>query len=172
MTFCLYGYPQKKARSRHLEDHEATNVELTWAKAVQAFDLYKPECLPEINSYKLDSITADLEQFFLKIVALMPNELDPTPATTKILEFIKGNDFETLEPAHTSLPYKIRCIFYLLADYYFKNRDFSKAIKYYTLDLTISPTRFDSWAGMALSKASKIETRLNGLIPLKYVNLI
>ncbi|XP_014102649.2 calcineurin-binding protein cabin-1 [Bactrocera oleae] len=172
VTFCLYGYPQKKARSRHLEDHEATNVELTWAKAVQAFDLYKPECLPEINSYKLDSITADLEQFFLKIVALMPNELDPTPATTKILEFIKGNDFETLEPAHTSLPYKIRCIFYLLADYYFKNRDFSKAIKYYTLDLTISPTRFDSWAGMALSKASKIETRLNGLIPLNPNNVL
>uniref|UniRef100_A0A0A1X5G6 Calcineurin-binding protein cabin-1 n=1 Tax=Zeugodacus cucurbitae TaxID=28588 RepID=A0A0A1X5G6_ZEUCU len=172
VTFCLYGYPQKKARSRHLEDHEATNVELTWAKAVQVFDLYKPECLPEINSYKLDSITADLEQFFLKIVALMPTELDPTPATTKILEFIKGNDFETLEPAHTSLPYKIRCIFYLLADYYFKNRDFSKAIKYYTLDLTISPTRFDSWAGMALSKASKIETRLNGLTPLNPNNVL
>ncbi|XP_053960915.1 calcineurin-binding protein cabin-1-like isoform X1 [Anastrepha ludens] len=166
VTFCLYGYPQKKARSRHLEDHEATNVELTWTKAVQAFNLYRPECLPEINSYKLESITADLEQFFLKIVALMPPELDPTPATTKILEFIKGNDYGSLEPAHTSLPCRVHCIFYLLADYYFKNRDFSKAIKYYTLDLTISPTRFDSWAGMALSKASKIETRLNGLTPL------
>ncbi|XP_017475237.1 PREDICTED: calcineurin-binding protein cabin-1-like isoform X1 [Rhagoletis zephyria] len=172
VTFCLYGYPQKKARSRHLEDHEATNVELTWAKAVQAFDLYRPECLPEINSYKLESITADLEQFFLKIVALMPSDVDPSPATTKILEFIKGNDFGSLEPAHTSLPYKIRCIFYLLADYYFKNRDFSKAIKYYTLDLTISPTRFDSWAGIALSKASKIETRLNGLTPMNPSNIL
>ncbi|CAD6997869.1 unnamed protein product [Ceratitis capitata] len=172
VTFCLYGYPQKKARSRHLEDHEATNVELTWPKAIQTFDLYRPECLPEINSYKLESITADLEQFFLKIVALMPTELDPTPATTKIQEFIKGNDFETLEPAHTSLPHKIRSIFYLLADYYFKNRDFSKAIKYYTLDLTISPTRFDSWAGMALSKASKIETRLNALTPLNPNNVL
>ncbi|XP_067620884.1 calcineurin-binding protein cabin-1-like isoform X2 [Eurosta solidaginis] len=172
VTFCLYGYPQKKARSRHLEHHEATNVELTWTKAIQAFDLYRPECLPEINSYKLESITADLEQFFLKIVAIMPTELDPTPQTTKILDFIKGNNFNTLEPAHTSLPYKIRSVFYLLADYYFKNRDFSKAIKYYTLDLTISPTRFDSWAGMALSKASKIETRLNCLNPLNPNNVL
>lgn len=52
VTYCLYGYPARRARARHIEEHDACNVELTWPRAVQLFDLYRPEALPEFNSYK------------------------------------------------------------------------------------------------------------------------
>lgn len=51
-TFCLYGYPPKKGRSKHIEDHGAKNIELTWERAIQLFDIYRPDNLPEFNSYK------------------------------------------------------------------------------------------------------------------------
>lgn len=52
VTYCLYGYPAKRARARHIEEHDACNVELTWPRAMQLFNLYRPETLPEFNSYK------------------------------------------------------------------------------------------------------------------------
>lgn len=107
-----------------------------------------------------------MEQLLLKFLMLLPKEYNPGNYTRLITKFIDG-ELESLPTTENSeaikIPHKIASIFYLLADFYFKNRDFSKAIKYYTLDLTITITRFDSWAGMALSKASKIETKLNAL---------
>lgn len=52
VTYCLYGYPAKRARARHIEEHDACNVPLTWPRAIQLFDIYRPETLPEYNSYK------------------------------------------------------------------------------------------------------------------------
>lgn len=167
VTYCLFKYPQKKARQRHLEDHEAVQIKLCWPKAVQIFDLYRPEDLPEFNSYKLESITSDMEQLLNKTLTLMPKELDPSKSIHHVTMFIEGQTETPPSEANAfKLPYKILSLYYLLADYYFKNRDFLKAIKFYTLDLAVNPTRYDSWAGIALSKASKIETKLNGLDPI------
>ncbi|XP_046803424.1 calcineurin-binding protein cabin-1-like isoform X3 [Lucilia cuprina] len=172
VTYCLFKYPQKKARLRHLEDHEASQIKLCWPKAIQVFDLYRPEDLPEFNSYKLESISSDMEQLLLKIVSLMPKELDPSKSIHYVTMFIEGRcESPTLDANAFKLPYKVLSLYYLLADFYFKNRDFIKAIKFYTLDLAVNPTRFDSWAGMALSKASKIETKLNGLDPISMQNI-
>lgn len=52
ITYCLYGYPAKRARLKHIEEHDAQNIELTWDKAVQLFDLFRPDELPEFNSFK------------------------------------------------------------------------------------------------------------------------
>lgn len=52
ITYCLYGYPAKRARMKHIEEHDAQNIELTWNHAVQLFDLYRPDELPEYDSYK------------------------------------------------------------------------------------------------------------------------
>lgn len=52
VTYCLYAYPAKRARLKHIEEHDAQNIELTWKYAVQLFDLYRPDELPEFNSYK------------------------------------------------------------------------------------------------------------------------
>ncbi|XP_065356225.1 calcineurin-binding protein cabin-1-like [Calliphora vicina] len=172
VTYCLFKYPQKKARLRHLEDHEASQIKLCWPKAIQVFDLYRPEDLPEFNSYKLESITSDMEQLLLRIVSLMPKELDPAMSINHVTMYIEGLCASPPMDANAfKLPYKVLSLYYLLADFYFKNRDFIKAIKFYTLDLTVNPTRFDSWAGMALSKASKIETKLNGLDPISMENI-
>lgn len=52
VTYCLYGYPAKRARLKHIEEHDAQNVELEWGHAVQLYDLYRPDDLPEFDSYK------------------------------------------------------------------------------------------------------------------------
>ncbi|XP_013099300.2 calcineurin-binding protein cabin-1 [Stomoxys calcitrans] len=164
LTYCLFKYPQKKARSKHLEDHEAYPLKLTWERSLQIFDLYKPEHLPEFNSYKLESISSDMEQMLIKIMSLLPKELDPSQFAQRVISYIEGESDTNIDEIHEcTIPYKIIDLYYLLGDFYFKNRDFQKATKFYTLDLVINPTRFDSWAGIALSKASQIETKLNGL---------
>lgn len=161
-TYCLYGYPLKKGRMRHIQDHDATPVQLTWEKAIQLFDIFRPDVLPEFNSYKIDSISADMEALLQHILSVLPETYDVSQQTGPITEFINGNEsILPMAPGNDLLCFKIRTIYYLLADYYFKSRDFTKAIKYYVMDLTIEPTRFDSWAGISLSKASKCETMLN-----------
>ena len=41
--------------------------------------------------------------------------------------------------------------------------DFSKAIKFYTYDVCFNSQRIDSWAGLALSKMSQLEQKLNSV---------
>ncbi|XP_058446519.1 calcineurin-binding protein cabin-1-like isoform X3 [Malaya genurostris] len=161
-TYCLYGYPPKKGRMRHVQDHEAIQESLSYEKAIQLFDIYRPDVLPEFNSYKIDSISADAEVMFQHILSILSDKFDIAKQTTPMMNFINDAD-HTLPPVYNNeiLSLKIKPIFYLLADFYFKNRDFSKAINYYVMDLTIEPRRFDSWAGISLSKASKCETMLN-----------
>lgn len=166
ITYCLYGYPAKKARSRHIEEHDTTQIDLTWDRAIQLFDIYRPDNLPEFNSYKLESITAEMEQLLQKFLVLVPKNLDPTPMSVDIRNFINGTT-TTLPNEIVILPSRISTIYYLLADYYFKNRDTNKSVKFYILDLTMNPTRFDSWAGLALSKASIMEVKLNSCNPIK-----
>ncbi|XP_021709243.1 calcineurin-binding protein cabin-1 isoform X2 [Aedes aegypti] len=168
-TYCLYGYPPKKGRTRHLQDHESTSADLTWEKAVQLFEIYRPDILPEFNSYKIDSISADMEALLQHILLLMPDIYAVSPYTGPVIDFINGNANTFINHERDNLLcLQIRSIYYILADYYFKSRDFSKAIKYYTMDLTLEPTRFDSWAGISLSKASKCETMLNSAEELSY----
>uniref|UniRef100_A0A182K5N1 C2 domain-containing protein n=1 Tax=Anopheles christyi TaxID=43041 RepID=A0A182K5N1_9DIPT len=168
VTYCLYGYPQKRPRLRHIQDHCAVQVSLTWERAVQLFDLYRPDRLPDFNSYKLESISTDMEALLQRIILLIPTDINMIKLTRPISEFIDGKG-NTLPEAANILQSEIKPIFYLLADFYFKTQDFTRAIKYYVMDLTLEPGRFDSWAGISLSKASKVETKLNSteVIPLQ-----
>lgn len=108
-----------------------------------------------------------MEIFLQKIIGLIPKHLDVSTHIEPIRNYINGSTQELPDPL-SILPTRIMNIYYLLADYNFKNRDFSKATKFYVMDLTLKPNRFDSWAGLALSKASKIETKLNASLSLKY----
>lgn len=65
------------------------------------------------------------------------------------------------------MPQEVENVFYLLGDYYFKNKDWTKAIENYILDLALVPDRFDSWAAVALAIASRLETKLNSCERLK-----
>uniref|UniRef100_A0A182M2K2 Calcineurin-binding protein cabin-1 MEF2-binding domain-containing protein n=1 Tax=Anopheles culicifacies TaxID=139723 RepID=A0A182M2K2_9DIPT len=160
VTYCLYGYPQKRPRLRHIQDHCAVQVSLTWERAIQLFDLYRPDSLPEFNSYKLESISTDMEALLQRIILLIPTEINMMKLSRPISEFIDGKG-NTLPEAANILQSEVKPIFYLLADFYFKSRDFTRAIRYYVMDLALEPSRFDSWAGISLSKASKVETKLN-----------
>ena len=51
-TYCLYGYPPRRARARHIEEHDSAQALLTWERAIQLFDTYRPDNLPEFDSYK------------------------------------------------------------------------------------------------------------------------
>lgn len=159
-TYCLYGYPIKKAKLRHIEEHDAKNIDLTWERAIQLFDLYRPDTLPEFDSFKLSSISSEMEQLLQKILPLIPNCLDISPFTCEIKKFINGTS-STLPKEINILPPKIASIYYLLADFYFKNQETGKAIKFYISDLTMKPDRFDSWASLSLCKQSKLEMKLN-----------
>lgn len=75
-------------------------------------------------------------------------------------KFIRG-ELNELPNELNILPFKVRSIFYLLADFYFKNKEISKALKYYIADLSNRPTRFHAWAGLALSKADLMGTKLS-----------
>ena len=68
---------------------------------------------------------------------------------------------------HSCVPSEVENVYYLLADYYFKNKEWVKAIENYILDLALVPDRFDSWAAVALAIASRLETKLNSCERLK-----
>lgn len=106
-----------------------------------------------------------------RIVVLMPAQIDPSLHCTDMEKFI-GGQLNELPKALNILPYRTNSIYYLLADYYFKNRDFAKSVNYYVPDLSNCPTRFDAWAGLALSKASLLETKLNSCVALSTNEMI
>ena len=66
-----------------------------------------------------------------------------------------------------SLPFFLRTqvqdLFYYLGDYYFKNKEFSKAIKFYMHDICMNPKRFESWSAMALGRGSRLEEKISAV---------
>lgn len=104
-----------------------------------------------------------MEQLLQRIIALLPASLDLSAHADAIRDYIASTDEALAVPAAApiQLPARMHSIYYLLADHYFKNRDLVKSVKYYQLDLAMRPDRFDAWAGLALSKASVLETKLN-----------
>lgn len=90
VVYCLYKIKPKKQRSKYIGEHDAKSIELTWERAIQLFDIFRPDTLPEFDSYKLQSITADMEALLQKILQQMPKCLDITPFTSGIRDFISG----------------------------------------------------------------------------------
>ncbi|XP_064634995.1 calcineurin-binding protein cabin-1-like [Lineus longissimus] len=163
--YCLYSYPNKKAKVRHLQDHNAAQVTLIWDRSILLFDYYKPKTVPEFDSYKTSTVSADLENLLRRICPLVPVQPKP-PFTIEML----NNYIDGLTSTPPSLPadyvieghaHVIKEMYYLLADYYFKNKEPAKAIKFYLHDICVNPDRFDSWAGMALARSSRLEQKLN-----------
>ncbi|XP_031617058.1 calcineurin-binding protein cabin-1-like isoform X2 [Contarinia nasturtii] len=171
VTYCLYRYPGKRARLKHLEKHESQNIELDWNHAIQLYDIYRPDKLPEFDDFKRDSITNEMEQLFQRIIAIIPAEIDLSTRCDAMEKFISGQLNELPKPLDI-LPFHINSIYYLLADYYFKNKEISKALKYYIADLSNSPTRFDAWAGLTLSKADLMLTKLSSCVNNTPVEMI
>uniref|UniRef100_A0A8C1UIQ5 Calcineurin-binding protein cabin-1 n=1 Tax=Cyprinus carpio TaxID=7962 RepID=A0A8C1UIQ5_CYPCA len=161
--FCLYAYPSKKSKARYLEEHSAPQVELHWDDAVFMFEYFKPKTLPEFDSYKTSTVSADLANLLKRLSGIIPRNNGPTLSVDDVSAYIEGGALKVpaLPEGASPAPPVVNELYYLLADYHFKNKEQSKAIKFYVHDICMCPNRFDSWAGMALARASRIQDKLN-----------
>ncbi|XP_031357687.1 calcineurin-binding protein cabin-1-like isoform X2 [Photinus pyralis] len=158
--FCLYQHPSKKNKvSRHLADHNVNPLPLVWERAQQLYEFFCPDVLPEFDSYKSLSILSDVEQLLQRIIALVPGKCDPQPLVPKTSDFVHGHCDELPNPM--GFPNKIRAAYYLLGDYYFKQNEIGRSVKYFLLDLCVNPLRLDTWADLALGIGSQLENKLN-----------
>lgn len=142
-----------------MQDHNVDPLPLTWKHAQQLYEFYQPKSLPEFDSYRFDSISNEMEQLLLRILALVPSELDPQKILPHVMEYLNGQS-DALS-ASIEFPHKVSAVYYLLGDYYLKQHDPAKGLKYFFLDLCLNPYRLDTWADMALAMASQLETKLN-----------
>uniref|UniRef100_A0A8C9R310 Calcineurin-binding protein cabin-1 n=1 Tax=Scleropages formosus TaxID=113540 RepID=A0A8C9R310_SCLFO len=161
--YCLYAYPSKKSKARYLEEHSVQQVELQWADALFMFQYFKPKTLPEFDSYKTSTVSADLSNLLKRISTIVPCSDAPALSMDEVSAYIEGETVEvpSLPEGANAAPPVVNEVYYLLADYHFKNKEQSKAIKFYMHDICVCPNRFDSWAGMALARASRIQDKLN-----------
>ncbi|KYO31630.1 calcineurin-binding protein cabin-1 isoform E [Alligator mississippiensis] len=161
--YCLYGFPSKKSKARYLEEHSVQQVDLTWEDALFMFEYFKPKTLPEFDSYKTSTVSADLANLLKKIATIVPRTDKPMLNLDTLSAYIEGTCSKepSLPEGADYSPPVVTELYYLLADYHFKNKEQSKAIKFYMHDICICPNRFDSWAGMALARASRIQDKLN-----------
>uniref|UniRef100_A0AAR2KKN4 Calcineurin-binding protein cabin-1 n=1 Tax=Pygocentrus nattereri TaxID=42514 RepID=A0AAR2KKN4_PYGNA len=161
--YCLYSYPSKKSKPRYLEEHSAPQVELQWSDALFMFEYFKPKTLPEFDSYKTSTVSADLANLLKRLSGIIPRSDEPTLSFDDVSAYVEGGAIKVpgLPEGSPPAPPLVNELFYLLADYHFKNKEQSKAIKFYMHDICVCPNRFDSWAGMALARASRIQDKLN-----------
>ncbi|XP_077519504.1 calcineurin-binding protein cabin-1-like [Amblyomma americanum] len=164
--YCLYGHPNRRGKVKHLQEHNAKQVSLTWDSCKQVFDFFKPQHLPGFDSYKTSTVSSELEVLLKRIAALVPSEEDPSNMESSISAYIEGSvdTFPALPDTSSFSPVVLQ-LYYLLGDYYFKNKEFAKAIRYYTCDTCLNPDRLDSWAGLALSRSAQLEQRINSCEP-------
>ena len=59
-VYCLYGHPNKKGRAKHLADHNCQPISLTLQQAIHMFEYFKPKNLPEFDSFKTDTVSAEV----------------------------------------------------------------------------------------------------------------
>ncbi|XP_064337098.1 calcineurin-binding protein cabin-1 isoform X1 [Camelus dromedarius] len=161
--YCLYSYPSKKSKARYLEEHSAQQMDLIWEDALFMFEYFKPKTLPEFDSYKTSTVSADLANLLKRIATIVPRTERPALSLDRVSAYIEGTSTEVpcLPEGADPSPPVVNELYYLLADYHFKNKEQSKAIKFYMHDICVCPDRFDSWAGMALARASRIQDKLN-----------
>lgn len=134
-------------------------MELTWERSLSLLRFYEPEELPTFDStgWKL---SPEEEQLFLRILPLVPRESSPYQYLGNMKAFVKGS-VDTLPEVQCSLPEAAWNLYYLLADFYMKTFKWEAAVKYFLLDVCINPIRFDSWAGMALSRGTVMYHNIN-----------
>ncbi|TNN70702.1 Calcineurin-binding protein cabin-1 [Liparis tanakae] len=141
--FCLYGHPSKKSKARYLDDHSSPQVELLWCDALFMFQYFKPKSLPEFDSYKTSTVSAELANLLRRFAGIAPTSDTPILTMDEVAAYIEGMTEKApcLPEGSAPAPLIINEIYYLLADYHFKNKEQSKAIKFYMHDICVCPDR-------------------------------
>ena len=155
---CLFGYPSKRPAS--VAGHKAVKVPMIWEYAEVIFPYFELEELPTYMSLlRKVGITSETEAILREIASCVPPEFDPKNQVNLIEDFIERG--EPLVQPTLKKDAVTSNLFYFLADYYFKNKEFSVAKEFYNYDLVLNPDRFDSWAASGLLRASKIDKALS-----------
>ncbi|CAH0596502.1 unnamed protein product [Chrysodeixis includens] len=161
-VYCLFGHPGRKNKVKYLIDHNASHpkpFELDWVRAQQLYEIFRPPTLPALEG-KVTGITADTEQLFQRILKLLPAECDPQKYLPDIEKYIKGIE-DKLPSIPSLLPYKMKDIYFLLGDYYYKKEERKLGVKFNMLDVAVNNDRVESWARISLAKALNLDTILN-----------
>lgn len=155
---CLFNYPNKKPTN--VSSHKSIRVSIIWEYAQIIYPYLAPEELPTYMSLlRKVGLTSELESVFREIVQVIPDEFSPFKKVHIIENFINfGKPLETIDIIRNDVT---KDIYYCLADYYFKNKDFGKAKEFYSYDLVLNPERFDSWAASGLIRANGIDKALS-----------
>ena len=124
---CLYNFPPKKQSSSttsSFSNHSASPIKLKWENCELIYNYFTPEELPEFDSlYRLTGISSEIESLLLRIAELVPENLQRIQFKQTILHYIDtGVDFNE-DVAHEKHPIT-DTLYYFLADYYFKNKEF------------------------------------------------
>ncbi len=125
---CLYNFPMRRIPNSQSSSvaniHTSPNIKLKWEHCEALYHYFAPEELPEYDSLiRQTGITQDIEALLLRIVELVPENLKPSKHSEAILKYIeKGDEIPFNTGAETS--HITETLYYLLADYYFKNKEF------------------------------------------------
>nr|CAB3262754.1 uncharacterized protein LOC100182772 [Phallusia mammillata] len=163
---CLFAYPSR-GKVRYLQEHSVKQLTATWPDYLAMFSFSRPPRLPEFDSFKAITVSFDFTQLILRAINFVPQSVQSQipNSDSDVTAFVESHrddvtaGLKTLEGGKDEVR-ALGDMYYLLGDYNFKNKDMTKAVKYYSLDLRINPTRFDSWAGMALARSSQTDDRL------------
>lgn len=156
---CLFDYPLRKCQSVS-ECHTSSHIDLKWEHCEDIFAYIAPEHMPEFDSHARQSgISQDVKDLFIKILRLIPEDKQPIKLCRPINDYISnGNSLHLITPHENSS--LTSTIYYLLADFHFKAKDFKKAKQFYIFDLALNVNRFDAWAGLALSLNYQLDQML------------
>eukprot|EP00118_Oscarella_pearsei_P010545 m.65370 g.65370 ORF g.65370 m.65370 type:complete len:652 (+) comp35316_c0_seq15:3366-5321(+) len=136
--------------------------------ALMLFQFYFPKSHNSSITFESSRIyvTLELENLLRRITETIP-ELETPRLSMEALEGYLDGAAEDLpseeKMGKSSGDPVVQEIYHLLATYYLKNGEHVKSAKMYMNDLCYNPRRFDSWAGLALAKAGRIEDKLNSL---------
>ncbi|KAH9491103.1 Calcineurin-binding protein cabin-1 [Dermatophagoides farinae] len=155
---CLFNFPPQKNLSPQ-ECHTSAHIGLKWEHCPDIYLYFVPDLMPEFDSNaRQTGITFETKEFFLKILSLIPEEEKPK-RTLEINNYIKRGT-PLFGAITTETNTVTSTLYYLLADHYFKTKDFAKAKYFYINDLSLNVDRFDSWAGLALSINYQVDQML------------
>lgn len=65
-------------------------VELLWSSALFMFQYFKPKTLPEFDSYKTSTVSADLANLLKRISGIVPRSDTPILTMDEVSAYIEG----------------------------------------------------------------------------------
>lgn len=69
-------------------------VDLLWEDALFMFDYFKPKTLPEFDSYKTSTVSADLANLLRRIATIVPRAARPALSLDRVSAYIEGTSVE------------------------------------------------------------------------------